>query len=199
MEQVIVVTDPSPWNTATLRGLVEICREDRRVNGRSPLHPATQAMAVHRLGEWAEDPARGLLERTLGRAVHRAARAFVRNTIGYEISTGTRLGRRVHFAHQHGIVIAPETVIGDDTLIHHDVTIGLRGDITGKPPKVGARIGARVNIGPGARILGVVRIGDDAVIGPNAVVMTDVPAQASVIAAPSRVLRLRTVAEDPAS
>lgn len=150
MDKVIVVTEPSPWDTSTVRGLVAICREDRRINGRSPLHPATQAMAVHRLGEWVADPARSCVSRLVGGIVHRAAQAVVRNTIGYEICPGARLGRRVHFAHQHGIIIAPETVIGDDVLIHHDVTIGLRMDAHGKPPAVGAQIGARVSIGAGA-------------------------------------------------
>ncbi|WP_156887415.1 serine O-acetyltransferase [Propionicicella superfundia] len=199
MEQDIVVSPPSAWDARTLRGLLDICGEDRAVNGRSPFHPASQALIVHRLGEWLAHPGRNRLVARVGGFVQHAAAAYVRNYIGYEISPGAKIGRRVHFAHQHGIVIAPETEIGDDALILHEVTVGLRMDAQGGTPEAGARIGARVRIGTGARILGAVRIGDGANIGPNAVVMTDVPENASVIAAPSRVLRLRSADDRDAS
>lgn len=186
----IQVSPPSTWDASTLRGLLAIWREDREVNGRSPLIPATQALTIHRLGEWLDHPGRGRLTRLVGSLVYRAAAAYVRNHLGFEIRKETRIGRKVHFAHQHGVVIAPETQIGDGTLIHHGVTIGLRIDGRGGPAEVGARIGSGVRIGAGVVIVGAVRIGDGASIGPNAVVSTDVPEHGSVVAAPTRVLRL---------
>lgn len=187
----IVVSKPTAWDTSTWSGLYRIWAEDWRVHGGSPLIPAIQALTVYRFGQWLQDPARSHLTRIIGSLVYRAGAAYARNVIGYEFRDGTRLGRRVRFYHQHGIVIDPGTEIGDDTAVRHGVTIGLRlTRVEGGPNVAGARIGARVEIGAGAKIIGAVRIGDGASIGPNAVVMTDVPAGASVIAAPSRTLRL---------
>lgn len=161
------------------------------MHGGSPLIPAVQALTVYRFGQWLRDPARSRATRAIGSLLYRAGAAYARNFIGYEFREGTTLGRRVRFYHQHGIVIDPGTVIGDDTTVRHGVTIGLRmARVEGEPNVAGAKIGARVQIGAGAKIVGAVLIGDDASIGPNAVVMTDVPAGASVIAAPSRILRL---------
>lgn len=187
----IQVTAPSTWDASSVQGLLEIWREDREINGRSCLNPATQVLTIHRFGEWLCHPRRGGLTRAIGTFVYRAGAAYVRNHLGFEIRKETRIGRRVHFAHQHGVVIAPETHIGDGTLIHHGVTIGLRMDGNGGPSKVGAHIGAGVRIGAGAVIIGAVNIGDGASIGPNAVVATDVPENGSVVAAPSRVLRMQ--------
>lgn len=197
MESRIVVTPPSPWDTATFAGLFAILRENRDVHGRLTI-AARQMLLIHRLGEWADDPARHPLTRVIALLVYRTGSLYSRNVLGFEILKGARIGRRVHFTHQHGIIIAPETEIGDDCLIHHDVTIGLRLGRDHSGDSIGARIGAGVRISAGARILGNVSIGDGASIGPNAVVMTDVPAHASVIAAPSRILRLRSE-EDAAS
>lgn len=187
----IQVSPPSTWDASTLEGLRAIWREDREINGRSFLNPATQMLTIHRFGEWLCHPNRGRPTKLLGNLVYRAGAAYIRNHLGFEIRKETRIGRRVHFAHQHGVVIAPETQIGDGTLIHHGVTIGLRIDGKGGPAAVGARIGKDVRIGAGAVIVGTVRVGDGASIGPNAVVATDVPENGSVVAAPSRVLRMQ--------
>jgi serine O-acetyltransferase len=197
MESRIVVTPPSPWDRATVGGLLAILRENRDVHGRLTI-AARQTLLIHRLGEWADDPARHAATRAMTLFAYRVGSLYARNVLGFEILKGAKIGRRVHFTHQHGVVIAPETEIGDDCLIHHDVTIGLRLGRDHSGDSIGARIGAGVRISAGARILGNVSIGDGASIGPNAVVITDVPAHASVIAAPSRILRLRS-SEDGAS
>ena len=77
--------------------------------------------------------------------------------------------------HPNGIVFHPKARIGPNCLIFQQVTIGVTR--AGQTPPI---IGAHVDIGAGAKVLGSVRIGDHAVIGANAVVLKDVPAGATV-------------------
>ncbi|MEP6546185.1 MAG: serine acetyltransferase [Gammaproteobacteria bacterium] len=99
--------------------------------------------------------------------LNKLAEIFCGITIG---STAT-IGRRLSIEHHGCIVIHGASVIGDDCLIRHGVTIGNVGyaDPLGAPV-----IGNRVQIGAGAKILGRVRVGNDVVIGANAVVVRDV-------------------------
>jgi Serine acetyltransferase len=124
--------------------------------------------------------------------LHRYLRGYVRNFLGIEIGRAARLGRRVKFSHQHGIVIDERCVIGDDCEIHHGVTLApyYRAD---SPKNLGEapQVGSGVTFFAGCIVLGGVRIGDGATIGPNAVVTKDVPPRASVVAQPSRILLLR--------
>lgn len=77
-----------------------------------------------------------------------------------------------------------DAVIGDDVIIRQGVTIGLRrAGVRGAP-----RIGNRVDIGAGAKILGSIVIGDDVVIGANAVVLKDVPPEFIAVGIPARIL-----------
>jgi serine acetyltransferase len=109
-----------------------------------------------------------------------------------DLTWGARIGRRVVFAHQGGIVVGWGATIGDDCLVRQNVTIGLGHDGGGAP-----RIGRNVRIGVGAVIVGDVTIGDGAVIGPNTVVTTDVPPKARVVAAPPRILFAAEEATEP--
>jgi serine O-acetyltransferase len=112
---------------------------------------------------------------------------YARNHYGIELPASAVLGRRVVIAHQNGIVIHPNAVIGDDCVIRHNVTIGaINFDLIDHAPK----LGRGVHVGCGAVIMGPISIGDGARIGPNAVVITDVPAGASVfVSAPRMVLQ----------
>jgi len=107
---------------------------------------------------------------------------------GITIGGDAIIGRRLTIEHHGGIVIHGATRIGDDCLIRHGVTIGNSGraDPFGAPT-----IGDRVEIGAGAKILGRIRVGHDAIIGANAVVVRDVPDNAIVGGVPARVLRMR--------
>ena len=94
-----------------------------------------------------------------------------------------KIGRRVIFEHQHGIVVHGETVIGDDCIIRQGVTLGIRNmDRLTEAPV----LGRGVNVGAGAKIIGAVKIGDGAAIGANAVVLKDVPAGALAIGVPAQ-------------
>ncbi len=105
---------------------------------------------------------------------------------GITIGSTATIGRRLRIEHHGCIVIHGATVIGDDCLIRHGVTIGNSGteDLFGAP-----RIGNRVQMGAGAKILGRVTIGDGAIIGANAVVVHDVPDNVAVGGVPARPLK----------
>jgi serine O-acetyltransferase len=100
--------------------------------------------------------------------------AFINQVVtGVEIEVGASFGRRLTIVHPNGIVINRGVVVGDDCLLHQHVTIGLK---TRHGQAEAPHIGDRVSIYTGATILGAVVIGDDAVIGAHALVMSDVPA-----------------------
>jgi serine O-acetyltransferase len=110
---------------------------------------------------------------------------YVRNHYGIELHSNTVVGRRVRIAHPMGIAINGATVIGDDCIIYQNVTLGA---LNGKRVQEAPTLGRGVSVGCGAAVVGPVTIGDDARIGPNAVVMTDVPAGATVFVNPPRML-----------
>ena len=174
----------------SLGELWALVREDLRHNGKVTW-PGFQAMALHRFGVWKDGIGSKLL-RVPFTIVYRVAYVFVRNFYGIELPIDTRIGRRVLIGHQHGIIVHPNAVIGDDCLLRQGVSIGQErptpgvwiGDIPG--PK----LGHRVEIGAGAVIIGDITIGDGVRVGPNAVVMTNVPAGAIVTAPPSRIMAL---------
>jgi serine O-acetyltransferase len=111
----------------------------------------------------------------------------VRNTYGIELPYTVDLGRRVVIEHQSCIVIHGYAVIGDDCIIRQGVTIGNRSI---NDPYAAPRLGNRVNVGAGAKILGKIRIGDDVNIGANAVVVKDVPSGATVVGIPAKIIRM---------
>ena len=108
-----------------------------------------------------------------------------RNVYGIELPYSVDLGRRVIIEHQGGIVVHGNAVIGDDCIIRQGVTIGNRSL---DRPQDAPVLGARVNVGAGAQILGSVVGGDDAGIGANAVVLSDIPSHATAVGVPARVL-----------
>lgn len=103
---------------------------------------------------------------------------------GMSIGGNAQIGRRFVIEHQGGIVVHGACVIGDDCIIRQGVTLGNRHL---DQPNAAPRLGNRVNVGAGAKILGGVHIGDDAAIGANAVVLCDVPAGAVAVGVPARI------------
>lgn len=100
---------------------------------------------------------------------------------GADIPLGTRIGGGLLLPHPNGIVIHPDATIGPNCLIFQQVTLGGGNDDA-------PRIGGHVDIGTGAKILGGVTIGDHSKIGANAVVLTDVPAFATAVGIPARII-----------
>lgn len=113
--------------------------------------------------------------------VNRALRLTQMALYSIEIGKDVELGEGIILVHTMGTVIGGDAKIGDRVWIMSNVTIGTAKD-NGFP-----RIGNDVRIGAGARILGPVTIGDGAVIGANAVVLTDVPAGAVAVGVPATV------------
>ena len=102
---------------------------------------------------------------------------------GIEIHPGAKIGRRLFIDHGMGIVIGETATIGDDCTIYHGVTLGGTGkDKKKRHPD----IANNVMIGCGAKVLGPIKIGDNAKIGANAVVLKDVENNATVIGVPAK-------------
>ena len=108
---------------------------------------------------------------------------------GICIGATATIGRRLCIEHHGCIVIHGAAVIGDDCLIRHGVTLGNTGP---EDPLGAPTVGDRVQFGAGAKILGRVRVGNDVIIGANAVVIQDVPDYAVVGGVPARILKMRT-------
>lgn len=97
---------------------------------------------------------------------------------GIEIHPGATVGQRLVIDHGVGVVIGETAVIGDDCIIFHGVTLGgLKFD----PVKRHPTVGNHVLIGTGAKVLGPITIGDNSLIGANAVVIRDVPPGTTVV------------------
>lgn len=101
-----------------------------------------------------------------------------------EIDLNAQIEGGLLLPHPNGIVIHPDVKIGANCLIFQQVTLGNARGRPGVP-----RVGAHVDIGAGARILGPVQIGDYAMIGANAVVLTDVPAHTTAAGVPARIIK----------
>ncbi len=106
-------------------------------------------------------------------------------TTGIEIHPGAKIGRRLLVDHGMGVVIGETATIGDDCTIYHGVTLGATEC---NDPKRHPDLGNRVMVGAGAKILGPIRIGDDAKIGANSVVLKNVPNGATAVGLPARIL-----------
>ena len=104
---------------------------------------------------------------------------------GIEIHPGATIGRRVFIDHGMGIVIGETAEIGDDCTLYHGVTLGGTKWNHGKRHPT---LGRGVVIGAGAKVLGPIRVGDGAKIGSNAVVVRDVPAGATAVGIPARII-----------
>jgi serine O-acetyltransferase len=106
---------------------------------------------------------------------------LVRSATGVEIHPAAKIGRRFFIDHGTGVVIGATTVIGDDVMIYHNVTLGAKSNVgvTAKD-KRHPTIGNNVVIGAGAAVLGNIKIGDGTKIAANSVVSKDLAPQSSV-------------------
>lgn len=158
-------------------------RGDFTANGRQWTKPGFHAMIVHRFASWIRELPRPL--RLLLIPFYGVGFVWIRNVYGIELPYRTKVGRRFCIGHQSGIVIHPFAEIGDDCTIRQNVTLGAANEVRWMDAPT---LGNRVEVGAGAVIVGKVKIGDGAKIGPNAVVMSNIPAGAMVVSPPCRVV-----------
>lgn len=145
------------------------------------LYPGPRAMFFHRIAHF--------LDRLKVPFFPRMISEISKFLTGIEIHPGARIGANLIIDHGMSVVIGQTAEIGDNVLIYHGVTLG--GTSTQKV-KRHPTIGNGVIIGCGATILGPVVIGDNAKIGANSLILTDVPKDSTAVGAPARIVPPKT-------
>lgn len=167
-------------------GFLALVKEDFNTYNRDLRSPGFWAIAVHRFGNVRME-VRSRWRRAPLTIIYRIAYRVVLGAFGIELPYNARIGRRFHIGHHGGVHMGARSV-GDDVSIHHTATIGLaRRSERGTAPT----IGSRVEIGPGACIIGDIEIGDDCYIGANSLLGFSILAGTSVLGVPARVADLQ--------
>jgi len=143
------------------------------------LYPGLHAIWRHRIANWLYRHKMTFLARWYSQ------RTRIRT--GIEIHPGAQIGRRVFIDHGAGVVIGETAVIGDDVTMYQGVTLGGTGKQTGKRHPT---IGNGVFIGSGAKLLGNFAVGSGAKIAAGAVVLDEVPENATAVGVPARIVRI---------
>jgi serine O-acetyltransferase len=146
------------------------------------LYPGWQAVTIHKL---ICHPLYKLKIPFLPRLISQIVRFFT----GLEIHPGAKIGKGIFIDHGMGVVIGETAEIGDNVIMYHQVTLGGTGKHKGKRHPT---IGNNVLIGAGATILGPIYVGDNAKVGAQSVVLQDVPAGATVVGHPARIVRWKS-------
>jgi serine O-acetyltransferase len=141
-------------------------------------YPGLHALVLHRRAHWCWN--HGL--KWLGRFISHLSRWLT----GIEIHPGAKIGERVFFDHAMGVVVGETAEIGDGCTIYQGVTLG--GTSLYKGTKRHPTLGRDVVVSAGAKVLGGFEIGDGAKIGSNAVVIKPVPAGATAVGIPARII-----------
>ncbi len=140
-------------------------------------YPGFHALQLHRFAHMLWNAGLRWLARFLSHVT--------RFLTGIEIHPGATIGRRVFIDHGMGVVIGETAEIGDDCTLYHGVTLG---GVSWNKGKRHPTLGKGVVVGAGAKILGPLEIGDGAKVGSNSVVVKAVPAGATVVGIPARLV-----------
>ena len=143
------------------------------------LYPGVHATMYHQAAHFCYCHNLKFLARTISQ--------WSRFWTGIEIHPGAKIGRRLVIDHGMGIVIGETAEIGDDCLLYHGVTLGGPGKDQGKRHPT---IGNNVLVSTGAKVLGPFKVGDGARIAANAVVLKEIPENATAVGVPARVVRI---------
>lgn len=142
------------------------------------LYPGFHAIFFHRVAHWFYNKKLFFIARLLSQ--------INRFLTGIEIHPGARIGRGLFIDHGMGVVIGETAEVGDNCTIYHGATLGGTGKDTGKRHPT---IGNNVLISAGVKILGPFKVGDNARIGANAVVLREVEPNTTVIGVPGRAVK----------
>ena len=150
-------------------------------------YPGVKAVFFHKISNFFYKAGFDLVARIISQTV----RFFT----GIEIHPGAKIGKNLFIDHGMGVVIGETSEIGDNVTIYHAVTLG------GSSPSIDSErqrhekrhptIGNDVVIGSGAQIIGPIKVGNNARIAANAVVVKDVPPNSINAGVPSRIIRFR--------
>lgn len=143
------------------------------------LYPGVHATLYHQAAHFCYCHKMKFLARTISQ--------WSRFWTGIEIHPGAKIGRRLVIDHGMGIVIGETAEVGDDCLIYHGVTLGGTGKDQGKRHPT---IGDNVLLSTGSKVLGPFKVGDGARIAANAVVLKEIPENATAVGVPARVVRI---------
>lgn len=167
-------------------------RQDWQAHDRQWSRHGFWALLVYRFGRWRY----GIRPRWVRMPfsfAYKLLKFFSEMLLGIELPCEAVVGDRFVIEHIGGIVISGDAVFGDDCVIRNGVTVGLRR----RGHRGSPRIGNRVDIGAGAKLLGSIVIGDDVAIGANAVVLTDVPSNSIAVGVPARIYPRKTELNEP--
>jgi len=140
-------------------------------------YAGVRAILMHRIAHWL-----------WGRRLHLVARClseFARFINGVEIHPAAKIGEEVFIDHGTGVVIGETAEVGDRVLMYQGVTLGGTGKQRGKRHPT---VGNGVTLGAGAKILGAITIGDRSIVGAGSVVLKSIPANATAVGVPARVV-----------
>lgn len=108
--------------------------------------------------------------------------------LGCEINVNAKIGPRLRLPHPNGVVIGDGVTVGSDVVIFQQVTLGAKKRGDGNKAGMYPTIGNRAVLYAGAKLLGSIKVGDDAQVGANAVVLHDVPNNSVAVGIPAKIL-----------
>lgn len=162
--------------------MFEKFRSDVRRHGGRFIDPTTLVLGVYRFGRWRQtlpQPVRWVANKVYGFGF-----LATNLTVGCFVHDKVEFGEAPHLIHAKDIHIHPRVKIGDRVGLMHNVTLASTVERPGFP-----ELGNDVFVGTGAVVVGPVKIGDGARIAPNSLVLSDVPAGATAIGVPARIVR----------
>jgi len=151
-------------------------------------------MVVYRFGRWRYGMKPPIVRRFFS-LLYKFCFKLVQIITGIELPCEVPVGKNFRIDHFGDIIISGYASFGDDCILRNGVTVGLKNVET----KAAPRIGNRVNIGAGAKVLGPITVGDDVDIGANSVVICDVPDHSIAVGIPARIIAKKEKTESSGS
>lgn len=142
------------------------------------LYPGFHAVCLHRVSHWFYKKNMSFIARFISQ--------LGRFITGIEIHPGAKIGKGLFIDHGMGVVIGETAEVGENCTIYHNVTLGGTGKDKGKRHPT---VGNNVLISTGAKVLGPFKVGDNSRIGANAVVLSEVEPNTTVVGVPGRAVR----------